>query len=87
MTNTVTLDLKRYEDLLLKEKAVNERKVIGIMSIYGTCYRYIIENETELSKSFEIQIKDNNDKYFLLKSELYEIKSKWWYKLFTKFSK
>ena len=43
MTNTVTLDLKRYEDLLLKEKAVNERKTIGIMSIYGTCYRYLIE--------------------------------------------
>ena len=47
MINTVTLDLKRYEDLLLKEKAVNERKTIGIMSIYGTSNRYLIENETE----------------------------------------
>ena len=76
MTNTVTLDLKRYEDLLLKEKAVNERKVIWNSPIFYARLKEIDKKYTDLDK-----------KYIDCSLQLNIIKSKWWYKLFTKFSK
>ena len=88
MTNTVTLDLKRYEDLLLKEKAVNERKVIWNSPIfYARLSTYLIDNETELTRCFENDLKEIDKKYIDCSLQLNIIKSKWWYKLFTKFSK
>ena len=95
MTNTVTLDLKRYEGLLLKEKAVNERKVIWNSPIfYGRLSTYLIDNETELTRCFENDLKEIDKKYTDLDKKYIDcslqlniIKSKWWYKLFTKFSK
>jgi len=99
MTNTVTLDLKDYEDLLIYKKAFTDKKVISktTYSTYGLpiqkTYCYLVdenefikelneENESNKLKLASFSREIQNEKY-----RLSNIESKWWYKLFTKFSK
>lgn len=78
--NTVTLSLKDYNDLKLFEKAIHERRMIGVYYKTGLS-TYFMETSESLIEDLNMKLSQVHNENHKLKKEIMEMKKenkKWW---------